>query len=101
MSVEGTAAPAALAVSSWNEWDPLLEVIVGRADGARMPPLEPAVRATMPDHSLALFDAAGGRPFAPELVDAANRDLEALVELLEGEGVAVRRPDAVSFADSY
>jgi glycine amidinotransferase len=99
--VDVVTTPGALAVCSWNEWDPLLEVIVGRADDARMPPLEPGVRATMPDHSLALFDEAGGRAFPPELIDAANRDLEALVALLENEGVEVRRPGAVSFGEPY
>ena len=29
-------------VNSWNEWDRLREVIVGRADGACVPPSEPA-----------------------------------------------------------
>ena len=29
-------------VNSWNEWDPLKHVIVGRADGCCIPPVEPA-----------------------------------------------------------
>jgi hypothetical protein len=31
-------------VSSWNEWDPLKHVIVGRADGTQIQAPEPAVR---------------------------------------------------------
>lgn len=30
-------------VSSWNEWDPLKHVIVGRAEGAMLQAPEPAV----------------------------------------------------------
>ena len=32
-------------VSSWNEWDPLEEVVVGIADGSAVPPLHPAEEA--------------------------------------------------------
>ena len=30
-------------VNSWNEWDPLKHVIVGRADDCHIPPEEPAL----------------------------------------------------------
>jgi glycine amidinotransferase len=30
-------------VNSWNEWDPLKHVIVGRADGTQIQAPEPAV----------------------------------------------------------
>ena len=30
-------------VNSWNEWDPLKHVILGRADGCCIPPSGPAV----------------------------------------------------------
>ena len=30
-------------VNSWNEWDPLKHVIVGRADGCCIPAPEPAL----------------------------------------------------------
>ena len=32
-------------VNSWNEWDPLKHVIVGRADGTCIPAPEPALDA--------------------------------------------------------
>jgi glycine amidinotransferase len=77
-------------VSSWNEWDPLEEVIVGTVTGA-----------VYPEHSPVL--AAGGEPewlwhyqgefIEEEYVDKANAQLDALVKLLEGEGIVVRRPD--------
>ena len=38
-------------VNSWNEWDPLKHVIVGRADGCCIPPPEPALDAKVPEDS--------------------------------------------------
>ena len=38
-------------VKSWNEWDPLKHVIVGRADNCHIPPEEPALEAKVPEDS--------------------------------------------------
>ena len=38
-------------VNSWNEWDPLKHVIVGRADGTCIPGPEPALEAKVPEDS--------------------------------------------------
>ena len=38
-------------VNSWNEWDPLKHVIVGRADDCHIPPEEPALDAKVPEDS--------------------------------------------------
>ena len=38
-------------VNSWNEWDPLKHVIVGRADGCCIPAPEPALDAKVPEDS--------------------------------------------------
>ena len=35
-------------VNSWNEWDPLKHVIVGKADGVCIPAPEPALDAKVP-----------------------------------------------------
>lgn len=40
LKVEGLEKP----VWSWNEWDPLKEVIVGKVDGIRVPMLEPCIK---------------------------------------------------------
>ena len=37
--------------NSWNEWDPLKHVIVGRADGTCIPAPEPALDAKVPEDS--------------------------------------------------
>ena len=38
-------------VNSWNEWDPLKHVIVGKADGTCIPAPEPALDAKVPENS--------------------------------------------------
>ena len=38
-------------VNSWNEWDPLKHVILGRADGCCIPPSEPATDPKIPEDS--------------------------------------------------
>ena len=38
-------------VNSWNEWDPLKHVIVGKADGSCIPAPEPALDAKVPEDS--------------------------------------------------
>ena len=38
-------------VNSWNEWDPLKHVILGRADGTCIPAPEPALDAKVPEDS--------------------------------------------------
>ena len=38
-------------VNSWNEWDPLKHVIVGKADNCHIPPEEPALEAKVPEDS--------------------------------------------------
>jgi glycine amidinotransferase len=81
-------------VNSYNEWDPLEEVVVGVADGAHVPAWSPMIAATTPEEHAAFFQRLGGLPFPAEVVDAARRDLDALAELLRREGVAVRVPSA-------
>lgn len=41
----------ATVVNSWNEFDPLKHVIVGRADHTCIPPDEPATEAKIPEDS--------------------------------------------------
>src|ERR1700693_4186636 len=80
-------------VNSWNEWDPLQEVIVGSARGAFDIGFEP---------SLAPYFSPGsqerefrGGPVHPMVVDAAERQLDHFAELLDRLGITVRRPDPI------
>ena len=80
-------------VNSWNEWDPLREVIVGTARGAFDIGYEPALAAYFPPGS-AEREFRGQRVL-PALMDEAERQLDHLAALLEGRGIVVRRPDFV------
>lgn len=82
-------------VLSYNEWDPLEEVIVGRADYACVPEWHPTLAATIPKRHWPWFKTNGGKPFPSEIVWGAAEELDNFAELLEKEGVKVRRPAPV------
>lgn len=88
-------------VLSHTEWDPLEEVIVGIIDGATVPAWHPMLQITMPEDQWSFFREHGGQPFPAERIEAARRELEELVHILEGEGVRVRRPDPIDFTKSW
>jgi glycine amidinotransferase len=93
MSVATPNTSDAPAVHSWNEWDPLREVIVGSAAGAADLGFEPAFAP--------YFEARDpgrrfrGGPIPQPLVDDAERQLDGLAEALAKLGIVVRRPDPV------
>lgn len=88
-------------VNSFNEWDPLEEVIVGILAGASVPPWHITLKATMPREQWEFFHKFGGKPFPQEQIDAANKELNEFVHILESEGVIVRRPDFVEHSRPY
>jgi glycine amidinotransferase len=80
-------------VNSWNEWDPLREVVVGSARGAVDAGFEPALSPYFqPGHQAG---DTGGRPVPAPLVDEAEQQLDFFARRLEGLGITVRRPDPV------
>ena len=67
-------------VNSWNEWDPLKHVIVGRADGTCIPAPEPALDAKVPEDS----DMRGQYgPRIKDTVDKANQLLDDFSNILK------------------
>ena len=81
-------------VAAFNEWDPLEEVIVGIVGDAMVPPWDTIMPAVVHDRSTwDYFKLWGGGPWPVEMLKKAERDVEALVHILEAEGVKVRRPD--------
>lgn len=76
-------------VSSWNDFDPLKHVIVGRADHTCIPPSEPATEAKVPPDS-DMRGRWGPRPL--DTVEKANFQLDNLAQLLESRGIRVDRP---------
>ena len=71
-------------VSSWNDFDPLEHVIVGRADFTCIPPTEPATEAKIPEDSAMRGRCWGPRPL--ETVERANEQLDHFAQVLEGRG---------------
>ncbi|MDC0352555.1 formate dehydrogenase accessory sulfurtransferase FdhD [Candidatus Pelagibacter sp.] len=81
-------------VNSWNEWDPLKHVIVGRADGTCIPAPEPALDAKVPEDS----DMRGQfGPRTKDTVDKANQLLDDFSNMLQKRGVKVDRPTPIDF----
>ena len=86
-------------VWSCNEWDPLEEVIVGNPLNARFPTADLSTRlAEFPDRSLA--DIPQGA-FPQQIIEETEEDLNAFVEVLQGQGVTVRRPDTWPHEETF
>ncbi|MFZ2258220.1 MAG: serine/threonine protein kinase [Clostridiaceae bacterium] len=81
-------------VNSWNDFDPLKHVIVGRADNSCIAPSEPASKAKVPLNS-PMRGMTGMRPL--ETVEKANAQLDNLVKILEDYGVKVDRPEVMQW----
>src|SRR3989344_9337664 len=92
---------ASAAVRSYNEWDPLEEVVVGVVEGATVPPWDVATKATMPAHAAWFFKKYGGKPFPKKMIEKASEELEVLVTLFKSLGITVRRPDRMDFSVEY
>jgi hypothetical protein len=92
-------------VSSYNEWDPLEEVIVGTLDGACVMPWETAYEAVIPREEMAeakrFHSECGGLPIPGGALASAQTELQDFVHILEGEGVIVRRPEPIDFGKEY
>lgn len=88
-------------VSTYNEWDPLEEVIVGILDGATIPEWHVQLQSTMPREFFEFYKKNGGSHFPADQIRAGNKDLEEFAGILKEEGVVVRRPEPIDFAKPY
>jgi len=88
-------------VNSWNEWDPLEEVIVGRLEGAAAPPRHVTMVGNLPAMAARLYPFLAGRKYPRFLVRPAQRELDGFVRLLEAAGITVRRPSVVDFSARF
>ena len=84
-------------VESWNEWDPLEEIVVGTAVGACFSPTEPGHQPKIRDPHIGANVPWPRGPKKASIIDAAERQLEGLAELLRSEGVIVKRPPPQRF----
>jgi N-dimethylarginine dimethylaminohydrolase len=79
-------------ISSHNHWDPLEEIIVGRADNARVPTVDASTMSMCyTNHDIEKIKPLAGQ-YPQSLIDEANEDMEALVGALEQCHVKVHRP---------
>jgi glycine amidinotransferase len=83
-------------VRTYNEWDPLEEVIVGVMDGAAVPHWDVAVAATTPGRSEELFRRRAGGPFPETHAQLAAEELDHLAVVLAELGVRVVRPASMT-----
>lgn len=82
-------------VHSTNDYDPLQEIIVGRADFAHIPPVDPSMKNFMyADLSYDDIKKHVGS-YNQNLLKEANEDLDILSEVLEDCGVIVHRPKKI------
>lgn len=88
-------SPDRTQVNSWNEWDPLRHVIVGRATDCHIPRPEPAVNAKVPEDS-DMRGRWGKRP--QETIDEGNELLDNFAEKLRRRGIRVDRPEPIDFS---
>ena len=79
----------------------LQEVIVGRVEGAVLPKLTIEVQACFAKEAWPFFRQFGGKPYQQEILQKAAAEVEELCQILEGEGVTVRRPEIADFSEGY
>jgi glycine amidinotransferase len=84
-------------VNSWNEWDPLKHVIVGRAAGCMLQAPEPAVQLDFPDHG---FPLGTFGPLPQEMEEKASELLDNFAAILEKRGIRVDRPTPLDFSQA-
>ena len=83
-------------IHSFNEWDPIKEIVVGEASGAHWPTDDPIfqlehTRTTWTDSPV----PSGKVP--QHIIDETNEDLAGLVEILRQTGAVVHRPTPMDF----
>jgi scyllo-inosamine-4-phosphate amidinotransferase 1 len=85
-------------INSWNEWDPLEEVVVGIADYANWPSADP-VFAEESKKTLWTETPVPSGAVPQWIVDEANEDLNQLASTLVQYGATVRRPKPLNFVE--
>lgn len=88
-------------VCSYNEWDPLEEVIVGTMVGAAVPTWNVVVEATMPSCHKDYFLKNVGKRFGEPYIDEAIEELDNFSNILKKRGIIVRRPESIEKQCSF
>ncbi|XP_061103153.1 glycine amidinotransferase, mitochondrial isoform X2 [Conger conger] len=88
-------------VCAFNEWDPLEEVIVGRAENAHVPPFTVEVKANTYEKYWPFYQRFGGQVFPEDHLKKAIVEIEEMCNILRLEGVNVRRPEPIDWSFKY
>jgi glycine amidinotransferase/scyllo-inosamine-4-phosphate amidinotransferase 1 len=83
-------------IHSYNEWDPLRSVVVGRADHANWPTNDPVFKLES-ERTLWKETPVPSGPVPDWIIKEANEDLDQLCSLLKSLNVEVFRPDDFNF----
>jgi scyllo-inosamine-4-phosphate amidinotransferase 1 len=85
-------------ISSFNEWDPIKEIVVGRADFANWPSQDPVFALENQKTTWTETPVPSG-PVPDWIIDEANEDLDILSSTLEQLDIVVHRPKAINFQE--
>lgn len=75
-------------VNSWNEWDPLKTILLGRPEGSNIPAPEPAGYYDLPEGGYPLPNYG---PYPEDMLIQAAEQMDAFQNQLEKHGVRVER----------
>lgn len=88
-------------ISTHNHWDPIEEIIVGRADFARVPTVD---RSTM-SMSYTNFPMEDVKPlegqYPEDIIHEANEDMDGLAKVLQDSGAVVHRPQLIDHSVEF
>jgi glycine amidinotransferase/scyllo-inosamine-4-phosphate amidinotransferase 1 len=85
-------------IHSYNEWDPIREIVVGRADYANWPSDDP-VFARESEKTTWKESPVPTGPVPDWIIDEANEDLDLLSNVLEQCGAVVHRPKELNYQE--
>lgn len=85
-----------LKINSWNEWDPLKEIIVGCATSANWPSQDP-IFARESEKTTWKESPIPSGPVPQWIIDETNEDLQGLCDILVSAGAKVHRPREIDF----
>ncbi len=79
-------------VNSWNEWDPLKHVIVGRIDSRMVGAPEAGMVLSLPEVGIS---AGEWIPIPDRYIERAHEQMESFAAMLAGRGIRVDRPTSL------
>ncbi|MDX2230586.1 MAG: hypothetical protein NW220_13175 [Leptolyngbyaceae cyanobacterium bins.349] len=83
-----------------NEWDPIEEIIIGRAANARIPKPDLSLLATDYKDYDGIENIPSG-PYSDQIIEETEEDLDELIQTLQKLGVIVRRPDIADHSINF